>query len=143
MLSFLVAGSVVPVSMLDLRVLGSAGLLSGGDEGRVELAAALAGLRAVGLVESAPAGTTGGDGVLMHPLVAEVSRVHADREGRRRAFLAAAARLVVAGDRRLHPADPGDREAWRLLAPTRWRCGTSRCSSTPTCARRWWGSTTA
>ncbi|MEU5787398.1 tetratricopeptide repeat protein [Micromonospora purpureochromogenes] len=116
-LSFLAAGSVVPVSMLDLRVLGSAGLLSGGDEGRVELAAALAGLRAVGLVESAPAGTTGGDGVLVHPLVAEVSRVHADRDGRRRAFLAAAARLVVAGDRRLHPADPGDREAWRLLAP--------------------------
>ncbi|MFG3419987.1 FxSxx-COOH system tetratricopeptide repeat protein, partial [Micromonospora sp. NPDC048063] len=116
-LSFLGPGSVVPVSMLDSGVLSDAGLLSGGDEGPVEFAAGLAGLRAVGLVEGMPVGAGGGDGLMVHPLVAEVSRWWADRDGQRLPLMAAAARLVVAAVEALHPADPGDRDVWQLLAP--------------------------
>ncbi|MEV4489091.1 tetratricopeptide repeat protein [Micromonospora coxensis] len=116
-LSFLGSGAVVPVSMLDPAVLAGVGLLSGGDEGGVELTAGLAGLRAVGLVDAVPLGAGSGDGLMVHPLVAEVSRWWADRDGHRPSLMAAAARLVVAARVPLHPTDPDGRHAWQLLAP--------------------------
>ncbi|MGI5215414.1 tetratricopeptide repeat protein [Plantactinospora sp. CA-290183] len=114
-LSFVAAGSVVPVSMLHPGVLADSGMVAAGEAGRAELAAALAGLRAVGLVESAP--VRGGDGLLVHPLVAEVSRLLADRTGQRAIFLTAAAGLIVTAAKPLDPANPTDRDGWRVLAP--------------------------
>ncbi|MGN9915847.1 tetratricopeptide repeat protein [Micromonospora palomenae] len=117
-LSFLAAGSVVPLSMLDAAVLSDIALLADGDEGRAELANGLSGLRAVGLVDAAPTGAgSGGDGLVVHPLVAEVSRWWANRDGQRRSLTAAAAGLLVAAGARLHPADPDKWDAWQLLAP--------------------------
>ncbi|WP_274528226.1 tetratricopeptide repeat protein [Micromonospora foliorum] len=117
-LSFLGPGSVVPLPMLEPSVLSEAGLLPDGDEGRAEMAAGLAGLRAVGLVDGVPAGVGGfGDGLMVHPLVAEVCRWRAAREGQRPSLIAAAAGLVVAASARLHPADPADWKGCQVLAP--------------------------
>ncbi|WP_329011330.1 FxSxx-COOH system tetratricopeptide repeat protein [Micromonospora rifamycinica] len=117
-LSFLAPGSVVPVSMLDPAVLSAAALLPDGDEGRAEMAAGLAGLRAVGLVDGTPTGLAGsGDGLTVHPLVAEVCRWRATREGQRSSLTTAAAGLVVAARARLDLTDPARWGAWQLLAP--------------------------
>ncbi|WP_205797180.1 tetratricopeptide repeat protein [Micromonospora sp. CMU55-4] len=117
-LSFLGPGSVVPVPMLDPSVLSEAGLLPDGDEGRAEMAAGLAGLRAVGLVDGAPVGVDdSGDGLMVHPLVAEVCRWRAARDGQRPTLIAAAASLVAATSARLNPADPADWKGWQVLAP--------------------------
>ncbi|WP_330440915.1 FxSxx-COOH system tetratricopeptide repeat protein [Micromonospora sp. NBC_00821] len=117
-LSFLGPGSVVPMPMLNPSVLSEAGLLPDGDEGRAEMAAGLAGLRAVGLVDGAPAGVDGsGDGLIVHPLVAEVCRWRAARDGQRSSLMAAAAGMVVAASARLNPADPADWNGWQVVAP--------------------------
>ncbi|WFE93519.1 tetratricopeptide repeat protein [Micromonospora sp. WMMD987] len=117
-LSFLGPGSVVPVPMLDPAVLSTAALLPDGDEGRAEMAAGLAGLRAVGLVDGAPTGVVGsGDGLTVHPLVAEVCRWRAAREGQRSSLTTAAAGLVVAARAGLDLADPADWGAWQVIAP--------------------------
>ncbi|MFI7026663.1 tetratricopeptide repeat protein, partial [Micromonospora sp. NPDC049900] len=117
-LSFLGPGSVVPVPMLDPSVLSEAGLLSDGDEGRAEMAAGLAGLRAVGLIDGASVAVDGsGDGLVVHPLVAEVCRWRAERDGQRPSLMATAAGLVVAASAQLDPADPAHWNAWQVLAP--------------------------
>ncbi|MFI7307538.1 tetratricopeptide repeat protein, partial [Micromonospora aurantiaca] len=117
-LSFLGPGSVVPVAMLDPSVLSEAVLLPDGDEGRAEMVAGLAGLRAVGLVDGAPVGVDGsGDGLMVHPLVAEVCRWRAARDGQRPSLIAAAAGLVVATGAGFHPADPSGWKGWQVLAP--------------------------
>ncbi|MFB9236246.1 hypothetical protein ACFFWC_11920, partial [Plantactinospora siamensis] len=116
-LSYLAPGSVVPVSMLDPAVLADAGLLSGGEEGRAELAAGLSGLRAVGVVEGLSVSADAGDGLLVHPLVAEVCRWWADRDGPRTRLMTAAAGLVVTAKEQIDPADPADWDAWQVLAP--------------------------
>lgn len=81
-LSFLAAGSPVPVSMLDQAAFADAALLSTTVEGEqeAELAAGLAGLRSVGLVDTVHLGASDGDAVVVHPLVAEVSRWHAKQD---------------------------------------------------------------
>jgi hypothetical protein len=117
-LSFLAPGVVVPVSMLDPQVLAESELFSAGEgELRGLVVAGLAGLRAVGLVDSVRVESSGGDGVVVHPMVAEVSRLHADRTGSGAALAGAAAGLVVATRRGLDPVAPQDRAGWQLLAP--------------------------
>jgi tetratricopeptide (TPR) repeat protein len=116
-LSFLAPGAVVPVAMLDSQVIAAAGVFTTGD-GRAEaVAAGLGGLRAVGLVDSVQAGPSGGDGVVVHPLVAEISRLHADQTSSIGVLVGAAAGLVIAAGRGLDPEAPRDRSGWQLLAP--------------------------
>ena len=117
-LSFLAAGSPVPVSMLDPQPFADAAVLSAVDEdGReTELAKGLAGLRSVGLVDSVRLAASDGDAVVVHPLVAEVSRWHAEQGAESAKFCEIAVRLVVSARQGLNPTHPQCWSRWQNLS---------------------------
>jgi hypothetical protein len=120
-LSFLAADVVIPGSMLDLDVLAGA---CDGDAGRA--AEGLSALAAAGLVTALGDSGPGGDmtaGVLVHPVVADASRVYTGDAARAGGvavgMLGAAAAALDGGtlDGGTLDGGAGERAAWLGLAP--------------------------
>ncbi|MBR7671624.1 tetratricopeptide repeat protein, partial [Streptomyces daliensis] len=116
LLSYYAPTQPFPVHVLDPELLAAHGLLDGDDPMAAQFAG-LSGLARFGLISSAPAQRPGEPSVLVHPLVAEASRVRRGEADRPEAVQAAAAELLSAATDRLDLHRTADWPRWRTLTP--------------------------
>lgn len=116
LLSCYAPGQRFPVRLLDAHLLARHGLLAA-DDPETALFAGLTGLVRFGLLSSEPGADPGERAVVVHPLVADASRLrNSEDDGCDRVQAAAAALLCAEADR-LDLVSSDDWPAWRALHP--------------------------